>query len=112
MANAKTRKFLNSESYASIRNDLIAQLEANGTAGKYYYDLIEDYMDLWVTKCLLVADIQTRGVSIKYNNGGGQLGVKKNESVEQRLKVNGQMLKLLSELGISPTQTGGGDDEL
>lgn len=113
MANAATKKYLESELYREIKNDLLDQLDRNGTTGKYYVDLVCDYMDLWITKCLLVEDIQERGVSVEYDNGGGQKGRKKNDSVEQRIKVNAQMLKLLSELGIKPTQTGGdGDDEM
>lgn len=113
MANVATQGYLDSELYAEIKKDLLDQLDRNGTIGKYYVDLVCDYMDLWITKCLLVDDIQERGVSVEYDNGGGQKGRKKNDSVEQRIKVNAQMLKLLSELGIKPTQTGGdGDDEM
>ncbi len=110
-ANAKTRKYLESKEYQEIQSDLLDQLERNGTTGKYYFDLVSDYMDLWVTKSLLVDDIQQRGVTVLYNNGGGQKGRKKNDSVEQRIKVNAQMLKLLSELGIKPVQLDGDDDE-
>lgn len=111
MANAATQEYLDSKLYTEISTDLLDQLERNGTVGKYYVDLVCDYMDLWVTKCLLVDDIQQRGVSVEYDNGGGQRGRKKNDSVEQRIKVNAQMLKLLSELGIKPTQTGGDEDD-
>lgn len=112
-ANAKTKKYLESELYSEIKTDLLDQLERNGTTGKYYVDLVTDYMDLWVTKCLLVDDIQQNGVTVTYDNGGGQKGRKKNDSVEQRIKVNAQMLKLLSELGIKPMRSGGdGDDEM
>lgn len=111
VASAKTKKYLQSELYQEIKTDLIDQLERNGTVGKYYSDLVNDYMDMWVTKCLLVDDIQQRGVTISYNNGGGQKGRKKNDSVEQRIKVNAQMLKLLSELGIKPSQSDGDGDE-
>ena len=38
--------------------------------------------------------------------------MKKNDSVELKLKLNAQMLKILSELGIKPSQGEGGDDEL
>jgi hypothetical protein len=105
------RKYLESELFAEIKQDLLDQLDRNGTTGKYYTDLVRDYMDMWVTKSLLTDDIQKRGVNVKYDNGGGQKGHKKNESVEQSIKVNGQMLKLLAELGIKPTQTGGDPDE-
>jgi phage terminase small subunit len=111
-ANAKTKKYLTSELYADVKQDLLDQLDRNGTVGKYYVDLVGDYMDMWVTKCLLVDDIQRRGVNVKSDHGGGQKGVKKNDSVELRIKVNAQMLKLLSELGIKPAQSGGEDDEL
>ena len=103
----ETRQYLRSKKYKDLRNDLLDQLERNGTVGKQYEDLVMDYMDLWVTKCLLVDDIQERGIYVKYNNGGGQKGSKKNDSIEQRIKVNAQMLKILSELGIKPTQIGG-----
>lgn len=109
-ANAKTKKYLQSELYQKIKSDLLDQLEINGTTGEYYIDLVGDYMDMWVTKCLLVDDIQKRGVNVKYDNGGGQKGIKKNDSVEQRIKINAQMLKLLSELGIKPSQADGDDD--
>ncbi len=111
-ANAKTRKYLNSDLYAEIKKDLLDQLDRNGTVGEYYIDLVNDYMDMWATKSLLVDDIQYRGVNVKYDNGGGQKGIKKNDSIELRIKVNVQMLKLLNELGIKPAQSGGEDDEL
>ena len=103
--------YKNTKLYREIMQDLLDQLDRNGTVGKYYTDLVDDYMRLWNTKNLLLTDIETRGVTVEYNNGGGQSGVKKNESVDQVLKVNGQMLKLLDSLGIEPSQTDGEDDD-
>ena len=99
-----------------IKQDLLDQLERNGTVGKYYIDLVNDYMSLWETKKKLIADIKERGVSIKwetYNKDGEvvQSGHKKNESVDQLVKVNQQMLKLLDALGIKPSQGGDPDDD-
>lgn len=105
------KKYIESELYKNIKSDLLDQLERSGTTGKYYINLVDDYMDMWVTKCLLVDDIQKRGVAITYDNGGGQKGRKKNDSIEQRIKINAQMLKLLSELGIKPSQGGESVDE-
>ena len=68
-------------------------------------------MVLWKTKNALIEDIDKRGVSTIYNNGGGQSGYKKNGSVDQLLKVNQQMLKLLDSLGIEPSQGGEVDDD-
>lgn len=113
MANAKTKKYLESDLFAEIKRDLLDQLDRNGNIASYHTDLVNDYMDLWVTKCLLRDDIQRRGVNIKYNNGGGQTGVRKNDSVEQAIKVNSQMLKILADLGIkwlTASKGSGGSD--
>ena len=93
--------------YKDIKKDLLDQLDRNGTVGEYYIDLIDDYMDFYETKTMLIVDIKTKGVSVKYDNGGGQSGYKKNDSVDQLLKVNAQMLRLLNALGIEPS---GGED--
>lgn len=111
-ANGKIQKLKKSKLYKDIKKDLLDQLEHNCTSGTYYIDLVDDYMDMWVMKCLLVDDIQENGITVVYNNGGGQTGRKKNDSVEQRIKVNVQMLKLLSELGITPSNSDGGTDVL
>lgn len=90
-----------------IKQDLLDQLERNGAVGKYYLDLIEKYMNLWHTDRLLQKDIDERGVSVAYNNGGGQSGYKKNDSVDQQIKVNQQMLKILDYLNIKPSKQDG-----
>lgn len=110
-ANKETAKYLKSNMYTEIKADLLDQLDRNGTVGKQYIDLVNDYMDMWVTKSLLVDDTQERGVMVEYNNGGGQSGSKKNDSVELRIKINVQMLKLLDSLGIKPVRQGGDDDD-
>lgn len=92
-----------SERYIRIWESLVDQLANNKIDMDYNRDLVEDYMDLWVTKCLLIADINSRGVIVTYNNGGGQKGKKKNESVIELTKVNTQMLKILDSLGLKPT---------
>ena len=70
MADKKAVKDLkNSEKYEKIREDLLDQLDRNGTYGEQFKDLVEDYMAFWITKTLLIEDINKRGVSVKYNNG-------------------------------------------
>jgi hypothetical protein len=91
---------MRTEDYRKIKSDLLDQLERNGTTGQYYIDLVFDYLDLWIAKSLLIEDIQERGVIVKYENGGGQSGMKKNDSIEQLVKVNSQMLKILADLGL------------
>lgn len=112
MADKKVVKELkNSEKYIRIRQDLLDQLERNFTYGEQFKDLVEDYMAFWITKTLLIEDINKRGVNVKYNNGGGQSGYKKNDSIGELNKTNAQMLKLLSELGIKATVADSGDDD-
>lgn len=107
-------KILRSKRAKNIKENMIDQLRRCGNDNEFYLDLVDDYMDMYATKQLLVEDIKLRGVRVSYDNGGGQKGYKKNESIEQRLKVNGQMLKVLSELHLTPSdiEDGDGDEEL
>ena len=91
----------------TIKQDLLDQLERNGTVGEYYLDLVDKYMNLWETDRLLQQDIDKRGVSVKYQNGKEQWGYKKNDSVDQQIKVNQQMLKILDYLDIKPSKRDG-----
>lgn len=100
---AKTKKLQAND----IKQDLLDQLDRNGTVGNYYLDLVEKYMNLWETNRLLQKDIDERGVSVKYQNGENQWGYKKNDSVDQQIKVNQQMLKILEYLGIKPSKQDG-----
>ena len=95
-----------------IREKLLSELELSGNKKAYYEDLVDDYITLWTTKELLRIDIEERGVKVFYDNGGGQCGYKKNESVEQIVKVNAQMLKLLHDLNITPQKEYGGDEDV
>ena len=96
-----------------IKQDLLEQLERNCTVGEQYTDLVEDYLALWDTKKMLIKDIKTRGAVVEYESNTGTKNMKKNESVSELVKVNMQMIKLLSGMGISPSnQTGDDDDEM
>lgn len=44
-----------------IKADLLDQLVRNGTAGKYYVDLVDKYMDFWDMENALIDDIKERG---------------------------------------------------
>lgn len=86
-----------------IEKDLKDQLKRKGNTGKYYLDLVDDYMKLWDIKNNLFADIKDRGVVTSYSNGGGQYGTKQNDSVFSVLKVSDRMTKILDNLGIKPS---------
>ncbi len=83
-----------------MRRDFMRQLEKRNMTDSFYTSLVDDYLSLWDIKNLLNQDIKDRGVSVQYNNGGGQSGFKKNDSVPELNKVIAQMLKILSEMGL------------
>lgn len=94
----------------AILSDLTDQLDRNGTTGQYYSDLVKDYMKLWDTKNRLILDIELRGVTVESVTSAGT-NLKKNDSVDQLIKLNAQMLKLLDSHGIKPAQSDGDTDD-
>lgn len=98
------------KAYRKIKESLIDQLERSGNDTPYYLDLVDDYMKMYIVKELANADIVENGVSVEWKNSPTQYGRKKNDSVDQILKTNQQMTKLLDMLGIKP-ETGYEDDE-
>lgn len=96
-------KLKNSREYKKIKKDLIHQLKLMGANTPVFSSQVNDYMSMWITKELLIADIEKRGAYVTYDNGGGQKGTKKNDSVIDQAKINAQMLKLLDALNIKST---------
>ena len=97
---------------SEIKKDLLDELERNGTVGKYYTDLVDDYMSLWDAKNLLEADVKERGAVVEYVSNNGTINKRKNESVGELVKVNDRMVKLLEALGITPDGAVNDDDEM
>lgn len=97
---------------SGIKMDLIHQLERNGVFGNHYFDLINDYMCLWDIKNQLIKDIKRRGVAVPYQNGPNQSGFKKNDSIGELNKTNGQMLRILNELGLRGCDIEPVDDDI
>lgn len=100
-----------SEKYKKIRESLVNQLkDSSGNISDFYEDMVDHYMALWTTARALEDDIEKRGVVVNWNNGGGQKGKKKNDSVSELNKTVQQMSKLLESLGIKPTDVVSGSD--
>lgn len=102
-------KYMKSKSYKETKIDLLTQLEINLALGKYYIDLVESFMNMWVTEKLLSDDIKKRGVNTEWDNGGGQKGIKSNDSVEKQIKVMAQMIKTLDWLNLKPPEMSVGE---
>lgn len=96
----------------TIRIDLQSQLELQNKKGKYFSDLVEDYIYFLELKQKLQEDIECNGLRLKTKSGNGFETEKANESVLNLLKVSTQMLKILSELGLQePTIAASNIDE-
>lgn len=93
-----------------IRSDLLEQLQDRNILEAHFTDLVNDYISLWDVKNELIHDIETKGVSVKYQNGANQWGYKKNDSVSELNRVNGQMLTIIKGLGLSPVSVVADDD--
>ena len=102
-----------------IYKSLKEQLELADNYNDYTEDLLRDYITMYDTKCKLAQDIEDRGVSLEYDNGGGQKGRKSNPSIDLMNRTNAQMVRLLDALGLKPSKMlskspddGDDDDEL
>ena len=100
------------KAYKKIKDSLVDQLERSGNDTPFFLDLVDDYMKMYIVKELANADILENGVSVEWRNSETQYGRKKNDSVDQILKTNQQMIKLLDMLGIKPEDGGPDDEEL
>ena len=89
-----------------IKQDLVDQLERNGTYGDHYLDLVDDYIQLWTIKNELIRDAKKNPYT-EWRNSETSFGRKKNDSIDQAVKVNQQMIKILEFLGLKPPKDGG-----
>ena len=100
------------KAYRMIKASLVDQLVRSGNDTAYFMDLVEDYMKMYIIKELANADLLENGVTVEWRNSETQYGRKKNDSVDQILKTNLQMIKLLDMLGIKPEDGIEDDEEL
>lgn len=84
----------------NLREGLLEQLHDRNIYESHFADLVNDYISFWDVKNELIYDIELKGVSITYKNGPNQYGSKRNDSVAELNRVNGQMLTILRELGL------------
>lgn len=97
----------------TIKEDLSNQLVNQGKFGKQFEDMIEDYLFFVKLKEELQLDIKNNGLRCLRMTGNGFPSEKPNESVQNLIKVNAQMLKILQDLDLkTPDEEGEGDDLL
>ena len=77
-----------------IGKDIQDQLERVSKYGKYYEDLVDDYMYLLEVREKLKKDVKKKGIRYKFTNGNGIEQEKPNESVANLIKVEQLLLKI------------------
>ncbi len=77
-----------------VRKSLVEQLKRKGADIELFTDLVDDYMEMWDLKEMLIADIRYTG--LRTSDG------KDNASPKQLPIINRQMLSLLKTLQIAP----------
>ncbi|MGF3103662.1 P27 family phage terminase small subunit [Rossellomorea sp. DUT-2] len=88
-----------------IEADLTKQLKDKEIKGTHYEDLVQDYLAMWDLKNKLIEDIEELGVKVLSSQG-----YKSNPAINDLNKTNGQMLKILSELGLKAAPDDDGDN--
>lgn len=96
----------------TIREALKDQLTNQNKYGEQFDDMIEDYIFLVNLKEELQYDIKDKGLRYSSMTGNGYMIDKPNESVQNLLKVNGQMLKILQELDLKAPDEEGEEGDL
>ena len=97
----------NNSVYIALKEQLIT----NDNYNAYTEELLQRYIKFTQIEDDLNDDIEKRGVSVYWCNGGGQEGYKKNDSISELAKINAQKLKLLNSLGIKPQEAKEGQEE-
>lgn len=97
----KTIKKLVEKDFIDIREDIITQLDSLSKFGKYYDDLVNEYLSLLTIREALKDDMYLKGVRYKFTNGNGKEQEKANESVTNLIKIEQIMLKISNDLGIN-----------
>lgn len=105
-------KIIESDAYKKLEKELLYYHGESNLNNSIYVDMVSQYMNMYITKCLLEEDIKNRGAVIVYCNGGGQKGKKKNESMAEHRNTNSQMINLLTKMNIDPSCVGAGDDDM
>lgn len=111
---AAERNWKQTKAYRALRQSLLDNLEARGLVERAYADKVEEYMDFWVQRQRLEADIARRGITVMDEKRGMRV---ENRSVSLCVQVSRQMLAIFIALGLkedacAAEAQGEDDDEL
>ena len=96
---------------SKVKESLLEQLKLQNKTGKFYQDLVNDYMTYWNLKKKLIKDIKEKGLRYKTVNGNGIETEKPNESIQNLQKTTVTMLKILSDLNLREPLMNSSDED-
>lgn len=108
---AKMANWKQTKAYRQLKQSLLDNLDARGLVEETYRDKVEEYMDFWVQRQKLEADIAARGINIPDEKRGMLV---ENRSVSLAVQVSRQMLAIFKALGLQEdacTPSQGEDDD-
>ena len=91
------RNWAKTKAYRQLRDSLLDSLARKGLDETAYRDKVDEYMDFWVQRQNLEADIRARGVSVLDAKRGMMV---ENRSVSLSVQVSRQMLAIFKALGL------------
>lgn len=94
----RTKQFL------TLKQSMLDNLSARGLAEDVYRDKVDEYMDFWVRRRELQADIAQRGLTVTDDRGR----LSENRSVSLEVQVSRQMLAIFAALGFKDDALKGG----
>ena len=111
---AGKKNWRQTKAYRELRQSMLDDLTARGLVDRAYTDKVEEYMDFWVQRQKLEADIAARGVTVLDAKRGMPV---ENRSVSLSVQVSRQMLAIFTALGLkddacAASPQGDDDDEL
>lgn len=86
-----------------LRQSLEENLEARGLVEKVFGDKVKEYVDLWIRRKQLEADIEERGITVMDEKRGMLV---ENRSVSLEVQVSRQMLAIYTALGFKDQAAG------
>lgn len=111
---ASEKNWRQTKAFRELRQSMLDDLTARGLVDRAYTDKVEEYMDFWVQRQKLEADIAVRGVTVADAKRGMPV---ENRSVSLSVQVSRQMLAIFTALGLkddacAASPQGDDDDEL
>lgn len=102
-----------SKAFRELRQSLLDNLKIRGLDSRVYEDKVDEYMDFWLRRKELKADIAERGLTVIDERGR----TAENRSVSLEIQASRQMLAIFTALGFKDDVTKNGtgqvdDDDL